>query len=206
MKVVKNINNNVSLCIDSKGREVVAFGKGIGFIKPPYEIPLEKIERTFYSHNISDYSILEEIPVQVMEASIKIVEELEKNLNVTMLSSAALSIADHINFAIRRNVENMKIDMPIQEDLKQLYPKEIHYAEKALQTIKNYTGYDLPVQEVGNLALHFINSQIKKYDGCKIDSEELVYQIKKILEQIYEIKIDVNSFNYSRFATCIWII
>ena len=124
MKVIKNINNNVSLCIDSKGREVVAFGKGIGFIRPPYEIPLEKIDRTFYSHNISDYSVLEEIPVNVIEVSIKIVEELEKSLNVTMLSSAALSIADHINFAIKRNVENVKMEMPIQEDLKLLYPKE----------------------------------------------------------------------------------
>lgn len=39
MKVVKNIHNNISLCIDSKGNEVVAFGKGIGFMKPPYEVP-----------------------------------------------------------------------------------------------------------------------------------------------------------------------
>ena len=31
MKVIKSINNNVSHCVDSKGREVVAFGKGIGF-------------------------------------------------------------------------------------------------------------------------------------------------------------------------------
>lgn len=201
MKVIKNINNNVSLCIDSKGREVVAFGKGIGFISPPYEIPLEKIDRTFYSHNISDYSVLEEIPVNVIEVSIKIVEELEKSLNVTMLSSAALSIADHINFAIKRNVENVKMEMPIQEDLKLLYPKEILYAEKALKTIKEYTGYDLPTQEVGTLALHFINSQIKKYSDCSIDSEELVHQIRSILEKVYKIKIDVNSFNYSRFVT-----
>ena len=47
MKVVKNIHNNISLCIDSKGNEVVAFGKGIGFMKPPYEVPIQKVERTF---------------------------------------------------------------------------------------------------------------------------------------------------------------
>ena len=43
MKVVKNIHNNISLCIDSKGNEVVAFGKGIGFMKPPYEVPIQKV-------------------------------------------------------------------------------------------------------------------------------------------------------------------
>ena len=49
--------------------------------------------------------------------------------------------------------------------------------------------------------MHFINSQIKKYSDCSIDSEELVHQIRSILEKVYKIKIDVNSFNYSRFVT-----
>ena len=51
MVVVKNINNNVSLCLDSGNKEVVVFGKGVGFIKPPHKIPLGKIERTFYDVN-----------------------------------------------------------------------------------------------------------------------------------------------------------
>ena len=42
MKVIKNINNNTSICLDSNNQEVVAFGKGIGFIKPPYEIDISK--------------------------------------------------------------------------------------------------------------------------------------------------------------------
>lgn len=49
MRVVKNINNNISLCLDSHNNEVVAFGKGIGFMKPPYDVPLSKIDRTFYN-------------------------------------------------------------------------------------------------------------------------------------------------------------
>ena len=47
MKVIKNINNNILLCLDSRNNEVVAFGKGIGFTKPPYDVPLSKIDRTF---------------------------------------------------------------------------------------------------------------------------------------------------------------
>lgn len=47
MKVIKNINNNVSLCLDSKGNEIVAFGKGLGFIKPPYEIDLKRSRERF---------------------------------------------------------------------------------------------------------------------------------------------------------------
>lgn len=39
MKIVRNINNNVSLCKDSKNREVVIFGKGVGFLKANEEVP-----------------------------------------------------------------------------------------------------------------------------------------------------------------------
>ncbi len=31
MKVIKKINNNVALCVDNHKKELIAFGKGIGF-------------------------------------------------------------------------------------------------------------------------------------------------------------------------------
>lgn len=48
MQAIKKINNNVALCIDGAGRQVIAMGKGIGFHTMPCEIPLENIDRTFY--------------------------------------------------------------------------------------------------------------------------------------------------------------
>ena len=38
MKVIKKINNNVALCLDGNQRELIAFGKGIGFKPIPYEL------------------------------------------------------------------------------------------------------------------------------------------------------------------------
>ena len=49
MQVIRRFNNNVVLCIDSNGREVVAFGKALGFHEIPYELKdLNKIERSYY--------------------------------------------------------------------------------------------------------------------------------------------------------------
>ena len=31
MKAVRKINNNVAICIDNNHKELIAFGKGIGF-------------------------------------------------------------------------------------------------------------------------------------------------------------------------------
>lgn len=48
MEVYKKINNNVALARDAKGRELVVFGKGIGFVSMPYELTnLSCIQRTF---------------------------------------------------------------------------------------------------------------------------------------------------------------
>ena len=58
MKVLKNINNNVSICVDGNNRQVVVFGKGVGFIKPPIDIPLSKIEQTFYNIDESTLEML----------------------------------------------------------------------------------------------------------------------------------------------------
>ena len=49
MKVIRNINNNVAVCLDDNNHEVIAFGKGIGFQKAPYEIALSQIDRTYYN-------------------------------------------------------------------------------------------------------------------------------------------------------------
>ena len=49
MKVIKKINNNVALCVDNNKKELIAFGKGIGFPDMPYEIKdLSAISMTFY--------------------------------------------------------------------------------------------------------------------------------------------------------------
>ena len=58
MRVIKNINNNVSVCVDGNNRQVVVLGKGVGFLKPPYEIPLCKIEQTFYNIDESTMEML----------------------------------------------------------------------------------------------------------------------------------------------------
>ena len=49
MKAIRKINNNVAICIDNNDKELIAFGKGIGFPKMPYEITdLSIIQMTFY--------------------------------------------------------------------------------------------------------------------------------------------------------------
>ena len=49
MLAIKKLNNNAVLCRDGQGRDVIAMGRGVGFGGEfPRELPLSKIEHTFY--------------------------------------------------------------------------------------------------------------------------------------------------------------
>lgn len=201
MKVIKNINNNVSLCIDSNGREVIAFGKGLGFEKPPYELPLSRIERTFYDFKEIDFNLIRAIPVPVFKAAMRIVDHLENYLGTSLMSTASLALADHINFALQRKEKGIVLNLSISEDIKHLYPNEMRYALHALDVIEEETNIRLDDIEAGTIALHFINNQKDKHDDFQDTSKEILQQSIKIIEDKFQIKIQTDSFNYSRFAT-----
>ena len=47
MLIEKIINNNIVSAVDSKGREVVVMGRGLGWMKPGRQIQENKIEKVF---------------------------------------------------------------------------------------------------------------------------------------------------------------
>ena len=78
MKVIKKINNNVAVCLDSNNCELIAFGKGIGFPKMPYDLQdLSLIDRTFYDLDFGIISLFNEIPEPVMQVAVEIVDKLK---------------------------------------------------------------------------------------------------------------------------------
>lgn len=200
MKCIKNINNNICLCLDSKGREIIAFGKGIGFIKPPYDIPLSKINRTFYNIKDTDFEAMKNIPIEVINIAINIIDKASTDLNAKYPSSAIFAMADHINYALKRANENIYLDMPIVQDLKLLYPKEMELAVNTLNYINKELNANLLRNEIGMIALHLINDReivVKEQQN----TEEIIEKCTHIIEKKVNILIDKNSFNYSRFVT-----
>lgn len=71
MKVKKKINNNVALCLDSKGKEVIVFGKGVGFENNGMEIPLSIIDCTFYNLEQRYVDLISNISIDIYMVSEK---------------------------------------------------------------------------------------------------------------------------------------
>ena len=201
MKVIKNINNNVAHCSDSRGREVIVFGKGIGFYKTGEDIPLSKINRTFYNVKDTNYGILSSIPTVLIDTSIYIIDYAAEKLSVVFPSSAALTLADHLQFAISRQNQNIYLAQPLLHDIALLYPKEMDIALYALKVIEKMTGEKLPRPEAGTIALHLINDRMQYQNYEEYDNARIIERCSEIIEKHFNLKIDRDSFNYSRFVT-----
>lgn len=198
MKLIKNINNNVALCLDRKGNECIVTGKGVGFMKPTENVPLNKIERTFYNVEPTYFNFISKVDSQILDIACEIVDYANFKHENRYGSNLVFSLADHITFAIQRNKENIILELPLYYEIKRCYPDEIELGEVALKMINEELVVDLPEEEAVSIALHFINFQ-KKSIGTQ--SKTLIQKCTDIIEKEMNIKLDKSQFNYTRFVT-----
>ena len=73
--MIKKLNNNFAICIDGQNRQLIAYGKGIGFPKTPYEITdLNLIDRTFYDIDNKYFSLVGELPENILSFTAKLID------------------------------------------------------------------------------------------------------------------------------------
>lgn len=208
MKVAKRINNNAVMCVDSKGRSVVAFGKGIAFAidKETGDLPLAAIERTFYNVDEHYLALLEELTPSVLAVSADIIEAADFELPYELSHNAVLALADHITFAIQRAKKGINIQMPLAYDVAQMYPVEYKIGEYAVQQISRKLTVNLPKNEAVGIAMALLNASLtpEDSDASAIQASRdnaIIDSVTKIIEDEFGIAVDRDGFEYARFAT-----
>jgi beta-glucoside operon transcriptional antiterminator len=201
VKLLKSINNNVALCIDSDGNQLVVFGKGVGFHKASDEVELAKIERTYYDVDVAYLAMINDIPEDIIKISDKIVFYARTLLDSNISSNLVFTLADHINFCIHRYKKNLVLKLPITNDIEQLFEKEMMIGRYGVNLIKEKYNILLPKEEVASLAIHIINAQEKEKNSVNIESDEVIDEITKIIEISFQTSINRDDFNYSRFVS-----
>lgn len=200
MKVIKCINNNVAIALDSTNKEVVIFGKGVGFKKPPFEVDLNQIDRTYYNVDDMYISMINDIPSEILDVSSEIVNYARNLIDNLTNSNIVFSLADHINFAITRVKKNIKINLPIIYDIEQLFENEYKIGEYGLKLIRTKLNVYLPKEEAAYIALHIINAE-EELSSITIDDSKVIDDISNIVEKQFDVTINKKSINYSRFVS-----
>ena len=203
MKVIKKINNNAAVCLDSQNHEMIAIGTGIGFPSVPYELDdLSIVQKTYYDVSFMHIELLNQISEKIFDISYKIVDMYRSSVKVAISSNLVFTLADHINFAIERTEKNISISTPLQYDIQHLYENEYMIGLKGIKMIQQELEIKLPRCEATNIALHLINannnSTILKND---FNVDVIIDDITDIVGKEFQIYIQKDSFNYSRFVT-----
>lgn len=206
VQVIKKVNNNVAVCLDDNGRELIAFGRGIGFPSMPYELPsLDKIERTFYDISPEYMGMLQTLPSDVVEFTSAVVDMARGTLPYPLSPNLLLTLSDHIAFAIERTRKGIYVKMPLAYDLEQMYPQEIALARKTVDSIQARFKIRLPKDEASGIAMAFINARVYSESEpdtqAMADGEAILDAITHIIEQEMGVDIDTTTFNYTRYAT-----
>lgn len=205
MIVVKNINNNVALCLDSKGQEVVVFGKGVGFLKPPSEVPLSKIQRTFYDLNRKFLPLLDDIPLDVIDFTAQQVAQIRGQLPYETNANLIMTLADHLAFAMTRAKKGIYTPMPSIYEMEQNYPVEVGIGRQIIKVMEQTFHVKLPKGEVQGVAMHFINASLGSPSSGQLTAEEeyetILERMTQIVEYALQVTIRRDTFNYARFAT-----
>lgn len=187
--------------------EMVLMGKGVGFSLKPGDTPDEsKIDKIFRldSKGIQNQfvKLVDDIPVNQLELTRKIIDFAEKDLNTRFDYSIFIGLADHISFAIKRAKEHDSLKNALLWEIKKFYRKEFQTAFKCLEIIEYYEGIRLSEDEASFIAMHFVNGQ-QSGDGVRdtVIATNVIQDILNIIKFHYKIDLDEESINYSRFIT-----
>ena len=202
MKIIKKINNNVAIALDGRGKELIVFGKGIGFPKIPYELTdLSKVERTFYDIEPQYYGLLQELPEDIIRVASKMVLRIKNQVAKNLNPNLVFILADHINFAVERARKGLDISLPYSYELEYEQPGITKLAAFFVKNIGKRYQVFLPKGEITSITMHILNAM--EGTSGKLEEKEssgvIIRKVTEIIEEHFDIQIDKESFNYFRF-------
>ncbi len=206
MITIKKSLNNSMLLVDNDQREMILFGKGIGFgAKPGTNIDLAQVEKVFLP--LSDLksrhflSLTDTIPAAFFDISHDILI-LARRLCGDKLSSVLLfTLAEHLHFAVERSRSGQTILNKLSWEVKRYYPQEYSVGLQARAQVNEKFKVELPEEEAVNIAFHLINASSQDDDSTAHQQVELVNRIADIVRYKLGRTIDTESVNYMRFIT-----
>ena len=139
--------------------------------------------------------ILLDIPSKYLEVSNCIIERAKKYLDAEIDDNIYISLTDHIHMAVKRYLDGMQVPNPLLLDIKRFYNKEYEIGCQALEIIKDQLKVELPEDEAGFIAFHFVNAQQNLESSKMVDIMKLVKEITNIVK--YQMGLDLENKQYT---------
>lgn len=207
MKVEKIINNNLVKSRNQQNQELIIMGKGIGFKKEiGSDIDEALINQIYVSEDGRSSNqlaeILASVPLEIIQLTNEIVAFARASLGKRLSDSIYLTLTDHVSFAIERYRDGINLQNALLWEIKRFYNHEYLIGKEALAIIQQRLGVELPEDEAGFIALHFVNATMDS-PGIEKTAElaKTVQNILNIVKYHFNIELNEYSLHYERFVT-----
>lgn len=204
MRVIRSINHNAAVGVDSLGREVVVMGSGVGFGKIPRDVPLAEIDRTFVGIDDKYLGLIAELPPEHLEFAAQFSDVVRMQVSHELSPNLVVTLADHISFMVKRAKERLYVAMPLAYDVAQNYPVEYRLGQMCVRGVEKTFKVRLPKNEAVGVALSIVNSAVMSSNAAtrrERRDERAVEQATQVVERELGITVDRESFDFARFAT-----
>lgn len=205
--IEKVLNSSVILVTDAQGQESILLGKGIGYGRKRGETVSDAGENQVFvpvdaMRTKQVQELAQALAPEIWETTQEIVTQAERMLGTSLSSGIYLVLADHINFAIERVREGLRITNRVFWEIKNYYPDEFRAGLVGVQLVQERLGIELPEEEAANIAFHIANARAgdeEPYDAVRY--AKVIGKIINLTLLSLNHPVDTQSIHYLRFVT-----
>ena len=202
-RVTKILNHNSFMGIESKNdQECLIMGKGVAFGKKVGQtVSVTGDARVYSLKELTDRGEAKEIIKSVsplcLELANEVLNQAEEEFG-KVDRSILFTMADHLDFAVRRIQNGEQISNPLTDDIRIMFYKEYKVAGCIRDLLKEKLGIRIDEHEIGYIALHVHAAIVDENVSQAMEIARTVRECICMVEEETGKSIDVMSLSYNR--------
>ena len=202
-RITKILNHNSFMGIESKNnQECLIMGKGVAFGKKVGQtVSVTGDARVYSLKELTDRGEAKEIIKSVsplcLELANEVLDQAEEEFG-KVDRSILFTMADHLDFAVRRIQNGEQISNPLTDDIHIMFYKEYKVAGCIRDLLKEKLGIRIDEHEIGYIALHVHAAIVDENVSQAMEIARTVRECICMVEEETGKSIDVMSLSYNR--------
>ena len=202
-RITKILNHNSFMGIESKNdQECLIMGKGVAFGKKVGQtVSVTGDVRVYSLKELTDRGEAREIIKSVsplcLELANEVLNQAEEEFG-KVDRSIIFTMADHLDFAVRRIQNGEQISNPLTDDIRIMFYKEYKVAGCIRDLLKEKLGIRIDEHEIGYIALHVHAAIVDENVSQAMEIARTVRECICMVEEETGKSIDVMSLSYNR--------
>lgn len=202
-RITKILNHNSFMGIESKNdQECLIMGKGVAFGKKVGQtVSVTGDARVYSLKELTDRGeakdIIKSVSPLCLELANEVLNQAEEEFG-KVDRSILFTMADHLDFAVRRIQNGEQISNPLTDDIRIMFYKEYKVAGCIRDLLKEKLGIRIDEHEIGYIALHVHAAIVDENVSQAMEIARTVRECICMVEEETGKSIDVMSLSYNR--------